>query len=82
MKTVEVIWVDAWGEFDQFDLDALVNFEPTKRVSKGILARDDEDLIILIGGTLKHPITGRVFTEDMRLIPRGMIKSIRVIEDD
>ncbi len=76
MKIVEVEWLDAQSGFSSpLTIEELEREEPIHTLSVGYLLKEDKDKIILgfmvFGdeGTFKH----------WQLIPRGMIKKIKVI---
>ncbi len=76
MKIVEVEWLDAQSGFSSpLTIEELEKEEPIHTFSVGYLLKEDKDKIILgfmvFGdeGVFKH----------WQLIPRGMIKKIKVI---
>lgn len=73
-KIVEVEWFDAQSANHSFTIEELDSFEPRHTFSVGYLLIDKKDYIILgftdFGdGLIKH----------FQLIPKGMIKKIKIL---
>ena len=81
MKIVEVTWIDAQtgfgelmeiGEFKQ-------KLEPFISLSCGYLLEDNKDYIILGFLLMDKKITEQTGVKYWQLIPKGMVKEIKVI---
>ena len=82
LKEVKIIWIDAWGDDAHLELGAVANFIPIERANKGFLIRGDEDKVIITQGTIDNLYAGKTFVDGFVVIPRGMVKSIKVENDD
>ena len=75
MKIVEVDWTDAQSSMESICIDDLKQEKLAHTKSCGYLAHEDKEKVILVfmdfgEGQIKH----------WHMIPKGMIKKIRVVE--
>jgi len=78
MKIVEVEWFDAQSGFSSpLTLEELEKEEPFHTFSVGYLIKEDKDKVIL--GFMMFGDEGMF--KHWQLIPRGMIKKIKVIRE-
>ena len=80
-KLVEVTWLDAWSDEAHLEEGALVGLAPIDRRNVGFLMRDDEAKVIITQGIINNLFAGKTFMDGIVVIPRGMIKAIRVLND-
>ena len=80
-KLVEVTWLDAWGDDAHLEEEAVINLAPVERRNVGFLMKSDDDKVILTQGIISNLFAGKTFMDGIVVIPRGMIKAIRVRDD-
>jgi hypothetical protein len=81
LKRVKVTWLDAWGDDAHLEEEAAVNLIPIERQNIGLLIKGDSDKVILTSGLIYNLFAGKTFIDGIMVIPRGMIKEIKVYDD-
>jgi uncharacterized protein YacL len=81
LKKVEIIWLDAWSDEARLEVDALTNLTLTECHNTGYLIKGDEDKVIITQGTINNLFHGKTFVDGFVIIPQGMIKEIRMLDD-
>jgi len=81
LKKVEVIWLDAWSDEARLELGAVTNIELIESHNVGYLIKGDDEKIILTQGTINNLFHDKMFMDGFVVIPRGMIKTIKVLND-
>lgn len=77
-KIVEVEWFDAQSGFSQpLSLEELEKEKPLHSFSVGYLLKEDKESVIL-----GFMLFGDEFFKHWQLIPRGMIKNIKTIQNE
>jgi len=76
MKIVEVVWFDAQTSTQGLFVDELSELEPVLSRSVGYLVKECEDYVILSFTCFNND-----FYKHFQLIPTGMIKEIKVLEE-
>ena len=80
-KLVEVTWLDAWGDDAHLIEEAVINLAPVERRNVGFLMKSDDDKVILTQGIISNLFAGKTFMDGIVVIPRGMIKAIKVLNN-
>jgi len=81
MKIVEVSWIDAHSSMDAMTLSELEKQKPFETKSCGYLIKEDEEKIILGFMLFGFNVNEEPLLKHYQVIPKGMVKKIRVIEE-
>jgi len=81
MKIVEVSWIDAQSSMDAMTLSELEKQKPFETKSCGYLIKEDEEKIILGFMLFGFNVNEEPLLKHYQVIPKGMVKKIRVIEE-
>lgn len=82
LKKVEVTWEDAWHDSEEITLEIVQNLHPITRRNVGYLLKGFDNEVVLAAGVIEKIPEGVDSFCDIEIIPRGIVKSIKVIKDD
>jgi len=77
---VELTWLDAWGDPAHVSEEALRGLIPAERFNCGFLIVETPEWIVITQGFIDKLFEGKRFVDGFQLIPRGMIKELRVVD--
>ena len=78
-KKVEIIWIDAVGDTSHLQFSAVDNLKAEIRANIGFLVKEDEEKVIISPGIWDDDLIQEQFIDGYLLIPRQMIKEIRML---
>lgn len=81
MKIVEVEWIDAHSSMDAMVISDLEKQKPFITKSCGYLIKEDEEKIVLGFMCFGVNVLDEPLLKHYQVIPKGMVKKIRVIEE-
>ena len=79
LKKVEITWLDAWSDEARLELDAANDVNLLESHNVGYLLKGDDEKVIITQGTINNLFHGKMFMDGFVVIPRGMIKEIKVL---
>ena len=80
-KLVEIIWLDSWGDIAHLEVGAADHLAPIKRWDVGYLVKEDDEKVVITRGFIDNQFADKLFMDGIAVIPRGMIKDIRILND-
>ena len=80
MDLIKVTWLDSWNDTAHLALDQIADFSPFERCNVGFLVKGDDEKVIMTSGLIQNALEQKVFADGIAVIPRAMIKEIKVID--
>ena len=83
MKLVEIVWVDAVNYGDKYTAEEAAKMKLSEVHTVGYLLEETDEYVKMCGDHFSH-VSDRDVEQfaSVSLIPKGCVKSIRVVEDD
>ena len=81
MKIVEVEWIDAHSSMDALTISELEKQKPFITKSCGYLIKEDEEKVVLGFMLFGFNVMDEPILKHYQVIPKGMVKKIRVIKE-
>ncbi len=80
MKIVEVTWIDAQSSLDALPISELEEHQLAITKSCGYLIKEDKEKVVLAFMLFGVNMVGEELMKHYQIIPRGMIKEIKIIK--